>query len=295
MKNKELIVNIFRVILGLVFIFSAISKLVAPGLFEITILDQGIITTRETAAYLGRFLITMELFLGIALLQPYYLKQIILPAALLTLVGFTGLLLYSLFSGDTENCGCFGNVLKMSPLEAIIKNVILLFIGGIIYRFEKPKSRNIYIPFTILLISCGAVFIEAPIKTYEDLAFSKYTNFENEGRVDLTNGDNLVALFFVDCEHCMATAEEIVKIESETAKLPNFYILFSGEESDSVKEFLDKTKINHAYLRIPLEDFFGLVGNAPPRIYWLHDGKVKEYWDNAFKANIMRYQKEILE
>ena len=122
--NKEKWIWLLQMFLGVVFILSAISKLIAPGLFEITILDQGIFESREIAAYLGRLLIAMELFIGIAFFQPYYLKRIVLPISLLTLVGFTGLLSYSYFIGDTNNCGCFGEMIKMSPLEAIVKKAI---------------------------------------------------------------------------------------------------------------------------------------------------------------------------
>ena len=289
MKNKKIIYHFLRVILAVVFIFSAISKIIAPGLFEITILNQGIIESRETAAYLGRLLISMELFLGIALFQPYYFKRIVLPLSLLTLIGFTGLLSYSFIIGDTNNCGCFGEIIKMSPLEAILKNIALIFIGVYLFIKSEHKSERIYIPITVLFASLIIIFIFVPIKSYDDLTFSKYTNFEIEGRVDLTDGDKLVAVFFIDCEHCIETANEIVKLEIETSRLQNFYILFSGEETDSVKHFLDKTNIQHPYLKIPIDVFFDLIGNAPPRIYWLQDGEVKEFWDDNFNNNLIRY------
>ena len=287
--NKKLVIKLLRIILSIVFIFSAISKMFAPGLFEITILDQGIIETREIAAYFGRILIAMELFLGVALLQSNYLKRIVLPATLLTLSGFTILLLFSHFAGDSNNCGCFGETLKMSPLEAIIKNIVLIIIGIFVFRSSEKKADKLYIPIVILIISIGFVFAVTPIKYYEDLVFSKYIDFENEGRVDLTDGDKLVAVFFIDCEHCMETANDIIALENETSKFQNFYILFAGEESDSVQHFLENANIEHPYLRIPTEDFFELIGNSPPRIYWLQNGEIKEYWDDNFRSNLIRY------
>lgn len=289
-KNKDAITNFLRAILGIIFLMSAISKLVAPGLFEITIMEQGIFTSREIVAYLSRFLIVMELFIGLALFQSFYLKNIILPLSIFILLAFTILLSFSVFAGDTNNCGCFGEVVKMSPLQAIIKNIFLIFIGMILFRLQDDNSTKIYIPILILVVSFGTVFGIAPIKSYENLVFTQYTNFENEGRVDLTSGNNLVAVFFIECEHCIETAQEIVKLENETGNISNLYILFAGEDSDSIHSFIDKTQIDHPYFRIPLEDFFGLIGNSPPRIYWLKDGKVKEYWDNDFIENIKRYQ-----
>jgi Methylamine utilisation protein MauE len=295
MSKKKLAITLLRVILGGVFIFSAISKLIAPGLFEITIIDQGIIESREIAAYLGRLLIALELFIGIALLQTHYLKRIVLPATLLTLIGFTGLLFYSYFSGDNSNCGCFGEIIKMSPIEAILKNLVLIVIGIYLLLNQKHSTWNIYIPLIILIISFSTVFILAPIKSYEDLIFSKYTNFENEGRVDLSEGNKLVAIFFIDCEHCIETARNISIFESKSAKLNNLYILFAGEETDSVQTFLDATNIQHPYLRINIEEFFDLIGSAPPRIYWLQNGKAKEFWDKNFIINLKRYKKYFLE
>ncbi|PIQ09506.1 MAG: hypothetical protein COW71_06065 [Ignavibacteriales bacterium CG18_big_fil_WC_8_21_14_2_50_31_20] len=292
-KNKDAITNFLRAILGIIFLMSAISKLVAPGLFEITIMEQGIFTSREIVAYLSRFLIVMELFLGLALFQSFYLKNIILPLSIFVLLAFTILLSFSVFAGDTNNCGCFGEVVKMSPLQAIIKNIFLIFIGMILFRLQDNNSTKIYIPILILVVSFGTVFGIAPIKSYDNLVFTQYTNFENEGRVDLTNGNNLVAVFFIECEHCIETAQEIVKLENETGNISNLYILFAGEDSDSIHSFIDKTQIVHPYFRIPLEDFFGLIGNSPPRIYWLKDGKVKEYWDDNFVVNIKRFQNKI--
>ena len=164
-KNKDAITNFLRAILGIIFLMSAISKLVAPGLFEITIMEQGIFTSREIVAYLSRFLIVMELFLGLALFQSFYLKNIILPLSIFILLAFTILLSFSVFAGDTNNCGCFGEVIKMSPLQAIIKNIFLIFIGMILFRLQGNNSTKIYIPILILIVSVGTVFGIAPIKS----------------------------------------------------------------------------------------------------------------------------------
>ena len=288
--KRELISKLLQIILSVVFLFSAISKLIAPGLFEITIIEQGIITSREIASYIARFLIIFELFIGLALLQPYYLKKVVLPLSLLTLLGFTFLLLFSIVAGDTNNCGCFGEVLKMSPLQAIMKNVVLIIIGIFVYKSAKQNSSMLFVPLLLLIFSVGTVFIAAPIKSYEDLVFSKYTNFSNEERVDLTDGEKLVAIFFIDCDHCIKTAKEIVEFETKNSKLKNLYILFAGEETDTVQYFLDKTKIDHPYQRVSIDDFFDLIGNTPPRIYWLNNGKIKEFWDDNFTQNLIHYK-----
>ena len=54
-------VGIVRVLLGVTFLFSAYTKAVAPGFFEITLIDQGLAVTRNFAAHMTRFIIGMEL------------------------------------------------------------------------------------------------------------------------------------------------------------------------------------------------------------------------------------------
>jgi uncharacterized membrane protein YphA (DoxX/SURF4 family) len=66
---KEKISIILRIILGLVFILSAYSKLIAPGIVEIIIVDHGLAPSREVAAILVRILIGLEFALGVLFFQ----------------------------------------------------------------------------------------------------------------------------------------------------------------------------------------------------------------------------------
>ena len=39
---------------------------------------------------------------------------------------------------------------------------------------------------------------------------------------------------------------------------------------------------------IDMNEFLNLIGQSPPRIYWLNDGKVKEIWDKDFQKKILQ-------
>jgi len=91
--------------------------------------------TEEFASYFSRTLIGIEFALGILLLQPHYLKKLVVPATFLMLLIFSiHLSIQSfIYGGNAGNCGCFGSLLPMTPIQAIIKNVVAMGLLGYLY------------------------------------------------------------------------------------------------------------------------------------------------------------------
>ncbi len=285
-KNNFLV--LLRIVLAGTFIFSAISKLISIGVFEITLIDQGIMANREAAAYFARFLIGIELSIGLLYLQPFNIKKIITPISFLLLLIFSGQLIYLMIIGDSSNCGCFGNIIKMSPVESLIKNILLIIIVGFVYLKSDVKSQKKSFLLILPIAAISFVFIFSPIKSIKNFKFSKYTHFEYAGRVDLSHGDKLLAVFDLECEHCQAAAIEIGKLKRQMKNFPEFYVLFFGEGNVTVETFDKITKTNFPYHKINVDEFFSLIGKSPPRIYWLEDGRIKEYWDKDFAEHIKK-------
>lgn len=286
--NTARIGLVLRLILGSVFIFSAISKLLGVGLFEIAIVDQGLAATREQAAYPARLVIAFELFLGAALFFPFYLKRIILPLAIVTLVAFTLLQGYQMTLGEeTKDCGCFGALLPMSSAESLAKNIVLLGLSLWLFRITREEKRQIIFPSILVVVSLVAVFLLAPVRRNYDETFAKYTQFKEASRVDLTSGDKLVAVFNAECEHCQEAARELGALAAKSANFPPIYVLMFSENEAAISAFAEKTHTNYPYHLISADDFFNLIGASPPRLYWLQDGKVKARWDEEFANNIL--------
>ncbi|MCI0697426.1 hypothetical protein L0337_36140 [candidate division KSB1 bacterium] len=277
-----------RLLLGAVFIFSAISKLLGVGLFEIAIVDQGLAATREQAAYPARLMIAFELFLGAALFFPFHLKRIILPLAIVTLVAFTLLQGYQMTLGEqTHDCGCFGALLPMSSAESLAKNVVLLGLSLWLFKITREEKRQVILPSILAVASIAAVFLLAPVRRNYDETFAKYTQFKKASRVDLTSGDKLVAVFNAECEHCQEAARELGALAAKSANFPPIYVLMFSETDTAISAFAEKTNTDYPYHLISADDFFNLIGASPPRLYWLQDGKVKARWDEEFAKNIL--------
>ncbi|MHB8905602.1 MAG: MauE/DoxX family redox-associated membrane protein [Melioribacteraceae bacterium] len=284
MKNK--ITLLLHVLVGIVFIFSAYSKLIAPGIVEIILVDHGLAASRESAGFIVRILISLELALGLLFFQPFSLKRIVIPFSSLFLIGFTAYLGYTGFIlHDSQNCGCFGEMIKISPLESIIKNVLLMGLLAILFKRTEEKKNYFAVPL-VTLASFIIVFTASPVKSYKDFKFAKYTNFVNAGRVDLSHGDKLIAVFNTECDHCQNLAKELSGLKKKAGWSSNLYALLFSEGTISADSFKAVTNFNYPYRMIKLNEFLDLIGQSPPRIYWLHKGSVKEFWDKDFTNHL---------
>jgi thiol-disulfide isomerase/thioredoxin len=162
-----------RIFLSVLFLFSAYAKLYGMTIYgAITTFEQKQLLqigfSPEIAPYFSRFILGAEIALGIGFLQPHYLRKLILPLSALLLIIFNVHLAYSIFSDVGGNCGCFGELLPMSPTQAFIKNVITIgLIGWLWYliKDEQIKLRhNFFVALSIALGSILFMFVIAPIQ-----------------------------------------------------------------------------------------------------------------------------------
>ncbi|MDH7605869.1 MAG: hypothetical protein QHH13_13280 [Melioribacter sp.] len=290
-KRNELIIIILRIILGIVFLFSAYSKLITPGIVEIILIDHGFFSSRETAAIFVRLLIGLEFSLGLLFVFNIEIKRVVIPASIIFLVVFTIYLIYTgYFLKDNQNCGCFGEVIPMSPLESIIKNVFLVIMIFVLSKYKIMNKNNLMLTFLIIIVVSVLMFAASPVKSYRNFKFSDLTYFEGKGRVDLTSGDKFIAVMNTECEHCQQLAIELETLRTKPEVYSNIFSLLFSEGDVSIDSFKVITKFNLPYQKIDVKKFYDLIGSSPPRIYWLHDGEVKEFWDNNFLENILKTQ-----
>ena len=161
-----------RIIISFLFIVSAIAKMYPSPYFAVSTFEVKQLYplgySENIAPWFSRILIGIELALGILILQNNFLRKIIIPVTILLLAVFIGHLSYVTFAtgGNSGNCGCFGELIPMTPIEAIIKNIIAVFL--LVYLFYLlPKTsdkNNFWIVSGITLATIISIFLLAPIK-----------------------------------------------------------------------------------------------------------------------------------
>jgi thiol-disulfide isomerase/thioredoxin len=150
--NKQNISLVIRFLIFVLFVFSAVAKMFPIWAFEKQLVDLGLMSWCW-APYFSRALIALELALGVMIIQPNYLKRIVIPATIGLLVVFCAHLTIEMVKHGAMNgnCGCFGQLLPMTPLEAFIKNVVTIVLLMFVYKntTDDKKSKD---RFSVLLV-----------------------------------------------------------------------------------------------------------------------------------------------
>jgi hypothetical protein len=165
-----------RILISFLFLLSAVAKLYPSPYFAISTFEVKQLYpmgfSEELAPYFSRILIGIEFALGILILQKNFLRSIIIPATILLLAIFTTHLSIVSFQsgGNTGNCGCFGSLLPMTPLQAILKNAIAMILLGwlfIIMPKTNERKNNFWILTSATFGMILLMFMLAPIQPLE--------------------------------------------------------------------------------------------------------------------------------
>lgn len=155
----KVIVNIARVIVGVLFIFSGLVKANDPiGLaykMQEFFLVWGLSALDGIALTLSVLMIAFEIIAGAALLLGWKSKSISW-LLLLLIVFFTFLTGYAYLSGKFKNCGCFGDCIPITALQSFLKDVLLLALILLIFfntRYIKPLFSKGLTTLLLLLVT----------------------------------------------------------------------------------------------------------------------------------------------
>ena len=154
----KLLVNISRVVVGVLFIISGLIKLNDPLGFSYKLQEYfsadvlNIPFLEPYALMISVIVVVFEVILGVFLLIGYKPKFTVW-SLLGMIVFFTFLTFYSAYFDKVKDCGCFGDALKLTPWESFTKDVILLFFILILFFGVKHvKPLFSVLPTTIIAL-----------------------------------------------------------------------------------------------------------------------------------------------
>lgn len=164
---------IARIIICILFLLSGIAKMFPIWAFEKQLVDLDI-ASWCAAPYFARIIIAIEIAIGFAILQNHYIKKIVIPFTIGLLAVFCIHLTMEMVKHGAMNgnCGCFGQLIPMTPLEAFLKNIVTIALLIYLYKKVEPieKGQNKPLVLTsIYLASALIMFTLFPIAPCEDV------------------------------------------------------------------------------------------------------------------------------
>jgi hypothetical protein len=284
---KKFILIFLSAIVGALFIFSAYSKLVDIDPFEWTIAETNLFSFK-IANLVARLIIALEFFLGFCFIFSWHNQQRIFKWSAYLLILFNIYLLYVLATyGNNLNCGCFGKMIYMTPMQAYLKNILLLLIIYVLskYNFTFFKKHNLLYYLLSLASILAICFYTPPEFIYVDLAQKfkpyaantldkMYISEKTALPFDYKKGKNIISVMSMHCPFCKKAARKMSSMQKNDANLP-FYNLYAGD-STSVKQFLKETNAANIPYQITKQAdvLFELSKGSLPAILWIKDGMV---------------------
>ncbi len=189
----------FRIIVGLVFIFSSFVKGIDP-MGTVYRMDDyftafGMTAFMPFSLYLTILLCTLEFLLGVSLLFNLWIRK---TAWLLLamMVFFTILTFFDAAFNIVPDCGCFGDAIKLSNLTTFLKNLVLLALIIPIFIWRKKFKSLLPEMADALLLGLAAVaFTVMSVYCYRHLPLIDFMAWKTGNRVNKT--ESLPVVFYV--------------------------------------------------------------------------------------------------
>jgi thiol-disulfide isomerase/thioredoxin/uncharacterized membrane protein YphA (DoxX/SURF4 family) len=278
-----------KVLLGLVFIVSAVLKVVDMDRFEIYVYSYHFFSL-NFSFLAARATIILELVLGIGLISNS-LHKLYWWGSMAMLLSYTLLLIYALAIGRSDSCHCFGDYFQLNPKQSLLKNGFLMLLFLLIYRMKERETPFRWLLLCLaIMVSTIGVFVVSPPDNYtqnynsdQNLQVELFDEALNEAPLDALNlreGKKVICFFSTSCEYCQMAAQKLSLMQQFYGFPPeNIFFVFMGTEK-GVAEFYEKSE-SVAYSYLLYDDVVKLLkinnGNFPTIVFMDNGEVVHEY------------------
>lgn len=289
--------HILLIALSFVFIVSALTKFAHTEIFEFFFVQTGLFSW-SVAPFAARLLIGIELILGTFLLFHLYVKRT-LQLSIIFLLLLTFYLAASEFlSFGNSNCGCFGLFWIMTPLTAILKNLVLLLLA-LFLLFKSSQMTtfrlNNILAVLLFIVLMALPFIFSPIvianKSVDDIFKDKIQiddlqNLWNEKYIQsgFAEGKWCVLLASASCPHCVGAAFKL-KILSQKHKHLKIAFFINGNDNKIQQFRVMSNTTDVPYVKVPAKIVLQYTHGMLPAIFFIADNQIHAKVTDYYSLN----------
>lgn len=281
-----------QMIMGALLVLSGVLKVWEPVLFywELVPYAQllGVTQHWEMFAQAGLLVAPFECFLGVALLANWR-PGLVMPLAVALMAFFIGLMVWAWHLGATEECGCFGALVKRSPGEAAVEDVVMLalLLFGWWGAWKASAWRfagGLVAGGTALALLVGVARFVPNMERLEHsdlLPGVRLSGLEIQGvSVDITQGRYLIELFSPRCSRCLQSVPKLNRVDAATDLPPVIGLASFARESAAMVDFITASAPRYPIGTISKTDYFRLTWrHGFPRLAYVVDGVVRRVWE----------------
>ncbi|MBP3254519.1 MAG: hypothetical protein J6M30_08440 [Bacteroidales bacterium] len=296
MKVKNIIGTAVRILIGLVFVASAVTKYISIDAVDLFVYEHQLFSWNVTT-FVTRLLIAAEGCLGIMLLAGIYPKTV-KRLSIIMLAGFTVYVLLKpvLFNVDSENCHCFGTVLLLSDRQTLIKNIILLTLSYFMFwdngwqgRFGRfIYSQRKYLTAVIIavcLIVVNTVMMPEPIErnlfpkkaSVDQDKFEFLMQMDSVQNLEATKGKKILCLYSTGCKYCKQSAIRL-DVLRQKYDIPdsNFALVFWGSQNGMDSFFVKTNTKPLPHTMVHPIPFLQATKGRQPVVILFNEGKIEK-------------------
>ena len=277
--------SVLKVLLGLVFIVSAILKVVDMDKFEIYVYSYHFFSL-NASFIVARLAIILELVLGLGLVS-HTLHKLYWWGSVALLLGYSLLLIYALTLGRTDSCHCFGDFLQLNPKQSLIKNGVLMLLFLPIFKMESWKTPFRWLILILAIMASSiAVFVISPpdnltsnFDPEQNLQVELFDEMLDAAPLDSLNlreGKQVVCFFSTSCEFCQLAARKLSLMQQFYGfSEDDITYVFMGNE-EGIEKFYEQSESAryHDVLYPDVARLLKAVNGNLPVIVFLEDGSV---------------------
>jgi uncharacterized membrane protein YphA (DoxX/SURF4 family) len=162
----KVIIDIVRYVVGGLFIFSGLVKVVDPVGTAIKLKEYFAVFAGDISSFfsvfepyalvIGIVLNVLEVTLGLALIIRWRVRYTMNLLSIM-IVFFTFLTFYTAYFNKVTDCGCFGDAITLTPWQSFTKDIILVILIGFLYLNIKRIKESTFGPKNIIIICATAI------------------------------------------------------------------------------------------------------------------------------------------
>jgi hypothetical protein len=162
----KILIDIIRYIVGGLFIFSGLVKVVDPIGTAIKLEEYFAVFAGDIAEFfsvfepyalvIGIILNVLEVTLGVALMIRWRVRYTMNLLSIM-IVFFTFLTFYTAYFNKVTDCGCFGDAITLTPWQSFTKDVILLVLISFLYLSINKIKESTFAAKNIIVVCTTAI------------------------------------------------------------------------------------------------------------------------------------------